>query len=111
MTDRKQALTDLLAKVEAGTLDKGRPFVGEVFIRCDKLGRDYHGAWLEKAFHGSLDAAKALHEAVLPGWGWSISDCMAKITYKGRTYTGYSQIPASAWLIAIIKALIAEETQ
>ena len=67
------------------------------------------------AFEGSLDAAKALHEAVLPGWvTWDAS----------HTYFGYEvsltngpldvrsclkDNPARAWLLAIIKALISQE--
>jgi len=71
--------------------------------------------WLDacKASQGSLDAAKALHEAVLPGWGWDIS-CMQlasvwDLECEGPVIQGYAYYPARAWLLAILEALISTD--
>jgi len=84
---------------------KGTPLKG--------FGEDYH-----RAIHGSLDAAKALHEAVLLGWFyWKIHKDTLGSTAELRGLFGAEEKearamhvdPARAWLIAILKALIAEE--
>jgi len=117
----KQALIDLLEKVEAGTDEAGMfcPMWHEVGLCIEAEG----------AFAGSLDAAKALHEAVLPGW--TVRFCAFTPHGKsaphvhafrmrqtgddpsmGGNSTGYiGDCPARAWLIAILKALIAKETE
>jgi hypothetical protein len=72
---------------------------------------------------GSLDAAKALHEAVLPNEGWGI-DWVTKypnLMSGGHAYRavvgwgtlrkGFADTPARAWLLAILSALIAQEEQ
>ena len=103
MTDRKQALTDLLVKVEVG----GDIFPNDFPSGFKKVPRAIG------AFEGSLDAAKALHEEVLPEWSWQkmpdgTIHMMHEITFD--TSSGhYNDNPARAWLIAIIKAIIAEE--
>lgn len=65
------------------------------------------------AFSGSLDAAKALHEALLPEWVWEIMtiNYPEKTSYvmlngrKVRDLTASkNDNPARAWLIAILKA-------
>lgn len=67
-----------------------------------------------KAYGGSLDAAKALHEALLPGWGWLVGDkrtaCVSppKSTTDGRFGIAEGN-PARAWLIAILKAYEAQQ--
>ena len=66
--------------------------------------------------HGSLDAAKALHEAVLPGWTWTVEKSTYNKLYeawvRGEEAPGYTVSdqadPARSWLIAIIRAKIAE---
>lgn len=105
------ALKELLAKVEAGSYQLH-------LINAIGWGRGNRQRAINarQAFHGSLDAAKALHEAVLPGWVW-----VPEIGTEGP-YEGYMSPPdrcdginvsdpdlARAWLIAILKALIAEE--
>jgi len=103
MTDpQTAALQALLMKVEAGEWWANLP-------RPDILHTDL--CW--KAFNGSLDAAKALHEAVIPNHAWDIwrgigADC---VRYYGCNLPGidtaYHEDPARAWLIAILRALIA----
>ena len=119
----RDALRELLAKVEAGETLRSSAFSPM------KDDPDCRG-WARMAHNGSLDAAKALHEAVMPG-------CKVKITDTGEEYedigrwaatinwdhmewqptftapgpfghTGLSNDPARAWLIAILSALIAE---
>ncbi len=85
----------------------------------------------ERAHHGSLDAAKALHEAVLPGWAvddmsqngnlaghpWGIRLAHWNTTRPDKNQhvsAGWgnddlpSNNPARAWLLAVLEALIAE---
>ena len=91
---RKQALAELIAKVEAGGEDTPdfSDMVARPIMQC-KAG---------EAYRGSIDAAKALHEAVLPGQDWSISPSKS---YAGNGFKGESKDPARAWLLAILKAL------
>ena len=68
-----------------------------------------------EAYHGSLDAALALHEAVLPGWA-AVCDTtgLATVWFAGvegdAPYHDGESVnnPARAWLLAILEALIAE---
>ena len=70
------------------------------------------------AYDGSLDAAKSLHEAVLPGWRisfgqnvWSGKWFATMMTVNGRNIEGLDfsgespDNPARAWLLAILRAL------
>jgi hypothetical protein len=87
-----------------------------------------HHFLAHNAFSGSLDAAKALHEAVLPGWDVPSLDQASNLAgspwgcevawfdganpnnnrkvYSGHSFDGN---PARAWLLAIVRALIAKE--
>lgn len=65
------------------------------------------------AFCGSLEAANALHEALLPGWEWEIRKInypkkISYVTLRGKKFRelmkSENQNPARAWLIAILKA-------
>jgi hypothetical protein len=106
MTDRKNALIKLLSEIELGYFSfKGGD---DAFGYADaKLAE---GAWL-----GSLDAAKALHEAVLPvesKWQltWADGSYDFAVSHSGMVYGTYiTDNPARAWLIAILKALMACE--
>lgn len=104
--ERKQSLEALLASIDAGTeFAKG--------LRSRVFGHTGNAKLCLDAYIGSLDAAKDLHDAVLPNYRaridigkrfrcWIISPSNAKMD-------AYSDSPARAWLIAIIKALIAKE--
>ena len=69
---------------------------------------------------GSLDAAKALHDAVLPGWAWSVKTLATDSVqvWTNRAYglrePGFigttKDNAASSWLLAILRALIAENS-
>jgi hypothetical protein len=113
MTDRKDALTKLLAKVEAGGVMNYQDTLP--LVRGWRSPLEYFRITddLEAAYNGSLDAAKALHKAVLPEWHWNVSkDGVARIVIPSRlrpipTVGKSDATPARAWLIAILKALIA----
>jgi len=109
---RKEALAGLIEKVEAGTWQH---------TDWPTVEKGFWGNWNEAALHfqsaynGSLDAAKALHEAVLPGWRWAIAEgaagCRAAVqaSYGSPEDQGISTCPARAWLLAILRALHAME--
>ena len=110
---RKEALAELIAKVEAGT-----------WRHADwpTVEKGFWGSWNEAALHfhsaysGSLDAANALHEAVLPGFWWLRSGFVMTVTNDntgwGNGIYGRARDdtnPARAWLLAILRALHAQE--
>ena len=92
-------------------------------IEAIEAGRDF-GSLLDSmprewwphivgAYKGSLDAARALHDALLPGWWWVKPDGHESGTIRvvgpddGDCYpsaVGKNANPARAWLIAILKA-------
>jgi len=114
---RKQDLWALRDKVADGEWDtltaiKVLPFPSITpdsnWLDCITLGY--------KAHNGSLDAAKALHDAMLPGWGWETSHLLKAQVYHMECYSpifgAQSTNPARAWLLAILNALIGmEKTQ
>ena len=108
MTDRKQALIELRDKVKAG----GSLWPGELD------GTGLADRPFGDAYNGSLDAAKALQEAVLPGWsgearmsgfGGGQAAVWNPMKRPGQDFRVDSQDPARAWLIVILEALIAQE--
>lgn len=135
MTDapRKTALQNLLAVVEAGqkyetmghtilcqrAFPKPEDFDGSREAYSKSAAQQAILAWR----NGSLDAVMALHEAVLPDEGWEVyrtakypgmipGSCPSP--YKalvgwGTTVSGHADTPARAWLIAILKTLIAQQ--
>lgn len=91
------SIAALIEAVEAGT------FLMDVFDD----GKTERIAY--EAFGGSLDAAKALHEALLPGWEYLLSASNAKVfPYNGTAGAsvkyGMAATPARAWLLAILRA-------
>lgn len=61
-----------------------------------------------KAYNGSIDAAMALHKALLGEAHWSIAED-DDYGFCGRVYLGgwfheHSTVAARAWLIAVLKA-------
>ena len=99
-----KALKELAVKVEAGI----EPEWGEV----DDLMRNQWSR-VVNAYNGSLDAADALHEAVLPDYDfnlakWGCHVFPAKNDGEQYASTGINDNPARAWLLAIIRAKIAE---
>ena len=106
------AMKDLLAKVEAGQLPHG-PEVVKAFGTtrlsngCDV--RALIGWIMTPDAIEAMGAAKALHDAVLPGWGFCITQVGANIEGPVEAYYSDNIMSARAWLIAILRALIAQE--
>lgn len=84
--------------------------------------------FIRDSYEGSIDAAKALHDSLLPGWQvhhfgqqwdnkWWISlllpvegDEQGNVTRHSQTSATFDQTcPARAWLIAILKAKLRED--
>jgi len=100
---RKEALAELVAKVEAGEWPSRGAYL---------IPGEFRPADPGLAFQGSLDAAKALHEAVLPGWDWGchlegLDGFGASVHLKGEEFViqGGAQSSARAWLLVILHAL------
>ena len=112
-------IRNLIEAVEAGTLPEA------VFHGCSVI----RGHWayttgldaLQRqkvylAYNGSLDAAEALHEALLPGWMPQIiktydDSWMVNIKERGKQYmqdSTFAPTPARAWLLAILRAVEAK---
>lgn len=132
--ERVDALKALLVKVEAGDFDApaggARAPYFNGFMDVAEQAFSYRIAGVHRlawdAYKGSLNEAKALHEAVLPGWTVRLcaytphgnSPPHAHVFYMRQTESdpvrsgsssGYDGEEISrAWLIAILKALIAE---
>lgn len=114
---RLEALKELAKKVEAGEFPALYKDLSAAGLAHNSYGIDSGGyAW--DAFFGSLDAAKALHEAVLPGWDWRVEENVnGYISHIGPTREEFmpSTMAIShdnsgrAWLSAILRALIAQE--
>jgi len=111
---RKQALAELIAKVDAGI------WLPDLVAQIPDLRTDL--TW--KSYSGSLDAAKALHEVVLPGWWWKVGTCRVSddacvspegpesVMPDGTEWSEHTDVdmrppgnPARAWLLAILRAL------
>lgn len=117
MTTQRQSLIDLMERVEAGMVRTDHRKA--TWQDCDFEHRGYGyrvNANIARAYNGSLDAAKALHEAVLPCFDVGITtyeddsfEAFVARPNQVKTYDGVSPYMARAWLIAILKALIAEE--
>ena len=115
MSERKESLEALLAKVKAGeALGFDPVFEFAFYVGGNDMVTKVRQA--EQSYNGSLDAAKALHDAVLPGWDVEIDTrggadvaVIDPADPDGLTWhVGKSQESiARAWLIAIINALIA----
>jgi hypothetical protein len=120
VTDRKDALIELLAKVKADWAPADDEVVLGVWHSA--FGHNWIAVKAYEAYNGSLDAAKALHEAVLPELGWEVMRTSkypgmvpgsSRFEFRadvgwGTTWVGRAADPARAWLIAILQALISE---
>lgn len=107
------ALTRLAEKVEAGTATDAD--FDATWPRA--MNGEHHHA--KTAYNGSLDAAMALHDAVLPGWRWGLHEPRPLLfranvspysALRPMPYTAEHTDPARVWLIAILRALAAGKT-
>ena len=104
-------LTRLLAKAATGTASQGDFYEG--------LGADGSAVRAFHAFNGSLDAAKVLHDDVLPDWGMemAINDGYCSVLiFPDNQRSEYgdddwitNKVPARAWLLTILDAMITKE--
>jgi len=99
-----------LREFEASIVDGNWPWhisPANTGISGENVREMYH------AHSGSLDAAKALHDAVLPGWWFAIQPTGANVDslvpHDGSLSMAANDNPARAWLLAIIRALIWQE--
>lgn len=101
-------MTNLDKLIEA--IEAGRDF-GSLL---DNMPREW---WphIVGAYKGSLDAAKALHDALLPGWDIQISiyeddsfEASVARPLEYNTFDGISHLMSRAWLIAILKVYRAQ---
>ena len=90
-------LRKLTEAVEAGNLDISR---GDT-IAFASLPSQHRGT-ARASYFGSLNAAKALHEALLPGWHFDVNPRRAWVGAFEAAVSG--QNLARAWLLAILKA-------
>jgi hypothetical protein len=114
---RKEVTAALIALIEKGNLTAP----GSEDILCQMPGETW--ANIIHANRGSLDAAKALHDAVLPMWDATILVGQGGNPSRAivRPYTPQSGNPSSvtewnadparAWLLAQLRALHAQEPE
>jgi len=113
MTARKQALSDLLALVESG---EATGKIGPIMINYWHVETEVHAL---SAYTRSLDSARYLQNAMLPGWTRAVDasapecgitvELFAPGQQPDQTVKGNDAVESRAWLIAILKALIAGE--
>jgi hypothetical protein len=101
-------LDKLIEAVEAGFPEWG-------LLEADGLIDGEQADDMHDAYHGSLDAARRLHDALLPGWDWSIGDGPIQrdhgdysrailIGWQKGQVEAEADSPARAWLLAALKA-------
>ena len=109
-----KALNALIAAVESGG-DTIQPNIhikaAHAFPPENAYGKcTFHE--VARAFYGSLDASKALHEKLLPDLLWEITPLgsvyIRNIEYNQIYRSFVTRSPARAWLIAILKAYRAQ---
>ena len=118
---RKEALAELIAKVEAGAKYETMGHT-QMCQRAFPKPSDFDGS--REAYSNSaaqmailawrnddLNAAKSLHEKTLLGWGYEIC-CGGEVTLRQHHNEIFikSETPARAWLLAILRALHGMET-
>lgn len=116
-------LDKLIAAVEAGGFDASAErnvprfnAFADAFEAALGMRPSYADGW--GAYRGSLDAARRLHEALLPGWKWGtgfgIAMGFASVCPKDqspiRATSVENAIPARAFLLAILRAMKAQST-
>jgi hypothetical protein len=106
MTDtRKDAMAVLMDKVRTGTAIEAD--FAEAWPHAHNS--EHHRAWL--AYLGSLDAAEALHDAVLTGWEYGYDGSIAWVKLPGLRasyrHDSMGGLTSRAWLISILSAMIA----
>ncbi len=103
-------LDNLIAKLDEGRDREAVELVWPVF--GDRTPTGLILASIAKP--SSVDMALRLHEALLPGWEWHLGPSNAKVYpyngHPGESWGGMSDKPARAWLIAILRAVKAQQS-
>ena len=116
----KQALIELRDNIAAGDSDGCRECVADLIGQKSK-GFKPEYMWVSEAMVGSLDAAVAFLEAVLPGSDWVVRTCDPNEpdaayahtwlgdhpSISGVHHEYWAATPARALLLATLDALIA----
>lgn len=117
------ALAALIEAVEKDNKSEFNRIAGNIASKTRDCGTYWATHDAMKAFSGSLDAAKALHEALLPGWTRDVDatapECGITVTlhkpYSPHSYPDEEKTvsadlssEARSWLLAILRALAAE---
>lgn len=105
--DKIKALDELIAAAGEGTIARSDL---DAFI--PSLGLTTQANDAHSAYKGSLDAAKALHDALLPEWVWKLESydglSLAWVGHPSELLILQHEVdinnPARAWLVAILKA-------
>ena len=110
-------ISDLLARVDAG----GTPGAHDITTALRPIydGDEPVVAYFRMACDGTdiraMGAAKALHEAVLPGWEYGYNGSIAWVKWPGSrssyVHDAMNGYTSRAWLLAILRALYAQETE
>lgn len=115
--DLISALRALAERVEIGKA-KGSDFMFAPLIHANAETEHF----AHRAYCGSLDYARTLHETVLPGWRVfqirQMRDWAVRLERSTATKPDHLMVegtdasdPARAWLLAILRAIIAETKQ
>lgn len=111
MADRN-TLATLIEAVESGHDDEVDGLACALFHGSGQC-RD-----VVSAYTGSLDAALALHEVLLPGWHYRITRgkhtpeaIVQRDILAGEYASAELELPARAWLLAVLRALAEKEEQ
>ena len=101
------------AAIEAGDSDAVNRILKKIACEVRNVGE--HAGWTHdasKAYaRNSLDVAKALHDALLLGCGWTIvEDGRVRLWRDAKVLSDWntSDTPDRAWLVAILKAYQAQ---
>lgn len=97
-----QALAQLIKDLQ-------RPFYQPVAYFEAFDGAEQH-ACAHAAARGDLEAAIKLHDTLLPGWPWVVepTDDGRYAALVGGEHRCLANLPARAWLLAILHAKLAE---
>lgn len=111
------SLSKLIEAVEAGAVrpgDYGHPDVMFMEVWLPTVSGPQLWQYASEAYDGSLDAAKRLHDALLPEYGYHLGGWGARVwLYSDRPHWDGSNrqevempnAPARAWLLCILRAL------
>ena len=99
MTDEIKALDELIEAVDA--CEDKITFKIPTYLRYLR-----HKIFFSS--EGDLDTTKTLHDILVPGWKWVVSEDSAVLFKKqsddGVQVSASADTPARAWLIAMLKA-------